>query len=239
MNLSAPIYRLKRQAKQLARETSRPMNETLDQIASDEGFRSWSHLSSVASQQPVAKRLLNGFQPRELILIAGRPGQGKTTLALTILAEAVLRHRRAWFFTLEYTEAEAWRRLEGEGYSQSRLRPYLNIDASDDLSAKTMVDHMRPNVEEKPWLAVIDYLQIMDQNRQHPPLQQQVDMLKDFAREAGGTILLLSQVDRQFTETDRQIPTRSDIRLPNPLDLSIFDRFYALHDGEISLNTRD
>ena len=185
MNLSAPIYRLKRQAKQLARETSRPMNETLDQIASDEGFRSWSHLSSVASQQPVAKRLLNGFQPRELILIAGRPGQGKTTLALTILAEAVLRHRRAWFFTLEYTEAEAWRRLEGEGYSQSRLRPYLNIDASDDLSAKTMVDHMRPNVEEKPWLAVIDYLQIMDQNRQHPPLQQQVDMLKDFAREAG------------------------------------------------------
>lgn len=237
MNLSAPIYRLKRQAKQLARETSRPLHETLDEIARAEGFRSWSHLSAVAAQEPMAARLLNRFRPGEIVLMAGRPGQGKTRLALTTLAEAALQQRPAWFFTLEYTEAEAWRRLEVEGYSRPRLRQHLNIDASDDLSAKTMVDALRHNVDGAPWLAVVDYLQIMDQNRQHPPLQQQMDMLKDFAQQAGGTIILLSQVDRQFTETERQMPTWSDIRLPNPLDLSLFDRFCAMHDGEVCMST--
>lgn len=236
MNLSAPIYRLKRQAKLLARETSRPLNETLDEIARVEGFRSWSHLSSVAAQEPMAARLLNRFRPGEIVLMAGRPGQGKTRLALTILAEAALQPRPAWFFTLEYTEAEAWRRLEVEGYSQPRLQPYLTVDASDDLSAKKMVNAFRKNVDGTPWFAVVDYLQILDQNRQHPPLQQQMDVLKGFAQEAGGTIILLSQVDRQFTETERQMPARSDIRLPNPLDLSVFDRFCAMHDGEISMS---
>lgn len=63
MKLSAPIYRLKRQAKILARQTDKPLNQTLDTIARQEGYRSWSHLSAKAGAKSVAVRLLDRLQP--------------------------------------------------------------------------------------------------------------------------------------------------------------------------------
>lgn len=44
MSLSAPIYVLKRRAKQLSREAGIPLNQALDRIARDEGFQTWSLL---------------------------------------------------------------------------------------------------------------------------------------------------------------------------------------------------
>jgi len=44
MRLSAPIYRLRRQAKLLARKAGIPLNQALDRVAKDEGFQSWSLL---------------------------------------------------------------------------------------------------------------------------------------------------------------------------------------------------
>ena len=38
MKLSAPVYRLKRRAKVLAREERIPLHEALDRVAMDEGF---------------------------------------------------------------------------------------------------------------------------------------------------------------------------------------------------------
>ena len=53
MRPSAPIPRLKRRARLRARETGRPLHETLDAVAAEEGFRSWSHLSAAAARAPV------------------------------------------------------------------------------------------------------------------------------------------------------------------------------------------
>jgi len=44
MDLSAPIYELKRKAKALRRDTGMPHNQALDQIAKGEGYVSWSFL---------------------------------------------------------------------------------------------------------------------------------------------------------------------------------------------------
>ena len=46
MKLSAPIYRLKRQAKLLSRAEKIPLHSALDHIARGQGFGSWSLLAS-------------------------------------------------------------------------------------------------------------------------------------------------------------------------------------------------
>lgn len=56
MTLSAPIYRLKRRAKLLSREAGIPLNQALDRVAKDEGFRIWSLLVARNPAQSAAAK---------------------------------------------------------------------------------------------------------------------------------------------------------------------------------------
>lgn len=49
MKLSVPIHVLKRKAKLIARQQRIPLNRALDLVAQEEGFKSWSLLSALAS----------------------------------------------------------------------------------------------------------------------------------------------------------------------------------------------
>lgn len=84
MRLSAPIFRLKGQARRLAREAKIPLHDALDRLARQEGFRSWSHLSASISKDRPAAALLAQLSPGDLVLLGlqlaleaarrGRPG---------------------------------------------------------------------------------------------------------------------------------------------------------------------
>src|SRR5688572_17468392 len=105
MKLSAPIYVLKSQAKNLKRAKSITMTEALDEIAQREGYSSWSLLQSKAKKELFPKtceEILEYLNPGDLMLIGSRPGLGKTTFTLKILVQAVNEGRRCFFFTLEY-----------------------------------------------------------------------------------------------------------------------------------------
>src|SRR5690606_32961190 len=82
-------------------------------------------------------------------------------------------------------------------------------------------------------VVAIDYLQVLDQKRSNPPLGEQVAELKRFARERGVIIVFISQVDRSYDPAARPLPGLADIRLPNPLDLSLFSKTCFLHAGEV------
>src|SRR6186713_2397905 len=105
MKLSAPIYQLKRRAKLLARTDTIPLHQALDRIAQEEGFTTWSLLSS--QHEPSASSMLSQLADGDLLLIAARPGHGKTLLGLQLLLDAVSQARRATFFTLEYTHQQS------------------------------------------------------------------------------------------------------------------------------------
>jgi replicative DNA helicase len=81
MKLSAPVYQLKRRAKLMARNNSLQLNEALDQIAREGGFASWSLLSASMSARSLSEKVLSRLYDGDLLLIAGRPGHGKTKLA--------------------------------------------------------------------------------------------------------------------------------------------------------------
>jgi hypothetical protein len=88
MRLSAPIFRLKRRAKILARVKAIPLNKALDIIAVEEGLSSWSLLASKAMFSAPSRDLLTTLKPGDMVLLGARPGHGKTMMGLELIAEA-------------------------------------------------------------------------------------------------------------------------------------------------------
>jgi hypothetical protein len=46
---------------------------------------------------------------------------------------------------------------------------------------------------------------------------------------------MISQIDRSFDLSAKPMPCLDDIRLPNLIDLSLFDQRCFLHDGEVRI----
>lgn len=229
MRLSAPVYQLKRRARLLARDENIALHLALDRIAREEGFAAWSLLSSRVAAP--AAGLLSRLADGDMLLIGARPGQGKTLLGLQLLLDAARDGRRAVFFTLEYTEQEAMARiaaLAGNGPG-----PAPEIVTSDETSADFVVRHLAGAA--RGTVAVIDYLQILDQQRSKPALAQQMQVLHAFARGTGVILGFISQIDRAFDPERDPLPGPGDIRLPNPIPAGIFSKACFLHAGEIRL----
>ena len=61
----------------------------------------------------------------------------------------------------------------------------------------------------------------------------QVRRLKAFARGRGLILVFISQIDRSYDPAQKPCPDLDDVRLPNPLDLSLFDKACFLNNGEV------
>jgi len=235
MSLSAPLYHLKRQAKLLSRAKAIPLHAALDQIAMQEGYGSWSLMAARAATQTPAAKLFARLSPGDLLLIGARPGQGKTLMGLELAVEAIKAGGRSVFFTLEYTQKDVRDRLQAIGVEWADIEARFTLDSSDTISASHIVRRLagaRPGT-----LAVIDYLQLLDQKREHPDLMTQVRQLKAFAEDKGVILVFLSQIDRSYDSAVKTCPDLADIRLPNPLDLTFFSKTCFLQGGTVKFRT--
>lgn len=232
MILSAPIYRLKRNARLLAREQRIPLHAALDKIAHGEGYASWSLLAARAAAP--AARVSAQFNSGDLVLVGARPGQGKTLLGLELAVEAMKAGQRAFFFSLECNERDVIDRLRALGADPARFAGLLAFDCSNAICADHVIGVMAGVPQGT--LAVVDYLQLLDQKRTNPDLAEQVSALRAFARRQGVTIVLLSQIDRAYDPAKKAFPDAGDVRLPNPLDLTLFDRMCFLNGGRIHMH---
>ncbi|MEM7062452.1 MAG: DNA helicase [Cyanobacteria bacterium P01_B01_bin.77] len=235
MKLSAPIYRLKRQAKLLSRAEGIPLHQALDRIAFKEGFTRWSLLAADISVTATARTLLGHFTPGDLVLLGARPGHGKTQLSLELIVEAMKSGHQGVFFTLEYSVTDILDLFKSIGEDPAVFRHAFEFDASDEISAT----YIMANLATVPigTVVIIDYLQLLDQKRQNPELMTQVRTLKTFAIERGLIIVFISQIDRSFDSSARACPGTRDVRLPNPLDLKLFNKTCFLHNGELDVST--
>jgi replicative DNA helicase len=231
MKLSAPIYHLKRKAKRLSRAEGIPLHDALDRIATSEGFSAWSMLAAKAAAVTPANRLFPQFRPGDLVLVGARPGQGKTLMSLELAVEAMRSGHRAAFFSLEYTERDVLDRLRAIGVDPVQFDKLFDVDCSDAISADYVVKRMA--TASRGALIVIDYLQLLDQRRENPELTVQVRALKSFARDKGLIVVFISQIDRSYDPSIKPCPDVSDVRLPNPLDLTLFDKTCFLNKAEV------
>lgn len=229
MKLSAPMYQLKRQAKLLSKESGISLNKALDHIAKGEGFQQWSLLARHEANKKPATQLLERLRPGDMVLLAARPRHGKTTLGLNLIAAAISAGHQSAFFTFEYTSTEVTRQLRDIGVDV--LGDACDVFTSDAISADYIIEQLQ--TAQRGTLVVIDYLQLLDQQRQKPELSLQISALRTFADTRGVTFVMLSQIDRSYDPALKPMPDIADIRLPNPLDLSLFTQTCFLNDGGI------
>ena len=176
--------------------------------------------------------LLGKLQPGDLVLLAARPGEGKTLLGIKLAVESVARGNQAAIFTLEFTEADVERCCNTIGIDLARYREGMRIDTSDHISAPYIAAQLAS--ASPGTLVVIDYLQLLDQKRENPDLRDQVAQLKRLAAERKAIVVCLSQVDRRYDPESKACPGFEDIRLPNPVDFSSFDKACFLSRGRMN-----
>ncbi len=217
MALSLPIHRLKRAARDRARAQSIPLHAALDDVAKTQGFASWSLLAA-RTGQPYSdpQRLHASLMPGDMVLIAARPRQGKTALATTLALAAIAAGKPAHIFSLDDTPATIAHRIADSPEPLNKGADRLVIDCSDAICA----DYIKARLPAAASgaLVVIDYLQVLDQKRTNPPLQDQLESLGRFARERGAIFVFICQIDRSYDPAQSPLPAPQDIRLPNPLD---------------------
>jgi replicative DNA helicase len=190
----------------------------------------------------------NGLHPGQLILIAARPGLGKSTLALDFARSAALRsHVPTVFFSLEMSATEISQRLmsaetsvplsairkskdlQSEGWKRiNTLQPKLDdiplyIDDSPNLTlSEIRAKCRRLKSQYGIKLVIIDYLQLMTSGKKVENRQQEVSefsrSLKLLAKELEVPIVALSQLNRGPESSPDKKPQLSHLRESGSLE---------------------
>ncbi|MEZ0397357.1 MAG: replicative DNA helicase [Anaerolineales bacterium] len=186
-------------------------------------------------------RMLTGMQASDLLIIAGRPGQGKSGFLLSVARNAALLHKkRVAIFSLEMSNEQVVQRLLAQetGIDSQRLRNgKLNEDEwpllthaievlgdtqiyLDDTPAITPLQlrtkcrrlHMEFGLD----LIVLDYLQLMGGDTRTENRVQEVSYisrsLKALARELNVPVLAAAQLSRAVEQRTDKRPVLSDLR---------------------------
>ena len=210
--------------------------EELDKIASKPGS-----VTGVPSGLMDLDDMTSGFHPGELIIVAGRPGMGKTALALTMGRNAaILEKTGVGMFSLEMANHQlAMRLLCAEGRVDSHLvrtgklpktqwkklsiavgslaEAPIYLDDTPGMSVlEVRAKARRLKAEKDVGLIIVDYLQLMTGPKGSESRQQEISQisrsLKNLAKEIDLPVIGLSQLSRAVeSRTDRR-PQLSDLR---------------------------
>ena len=185
--------------------------------------------------------ITSGFQDGDLIIIAGRPGMGKTALALSMIRNAALEADvGVGMFSLEMANHQlAMRLLCAEarvdshfvrtGKLPAKLWKNLGLSAGDlekapiyldDSPALTVLElrakARRLKAEHNIGMIVVDYLQLMQGPRGVENRQQEISVisrsLKALAKELSIPVVALSQLSRAVEQRADRKPQLSDLR---------------------------
>ncbi len=182
-----------------------------------------------------------GLQPTDLIIVAGRPSMGKTTLAMNIAERAAIRHKvPVAVFSMEMSDIQLVMRLFSSlgQINQNKLRTgrlddhdWVNLTSAMSMlkTANILIDQTpslsptelrararRMKREHDIGLIVIDYLQLMKvsgtiENRA-TEIAEISRSLKALAKELNVPVIALSQLNRSLEQRPNKRPVMADLR---------------------------
>ncbi|MBE0684916.1 MAG: replicative DNA helicase [Anaerolineaceae bacterium] len=192
-------------------------------------------------------KILGGLQKSDLLIIAGRPGMGKTGFMLSVAKNAAQKHRKhVAVFSLEMSNEQLIQRLIAQetGIDTQRLRSGQLFDDEwskfnhaievlsdthiwlDDTPAITPLSLRtkcrRLHMEHQLDLIIVDYLQLMAGDTRTENRVQEVSYisrnLKVLARELNVPVLVGAQLSRAVEQRADKRPVLSDLRESGSLE---------------------
>lgn len=220
-----------------------PINEILKNVFKniEDNYNNGSEMTGLDTGFKDLNDKLGGFHKSDLILIAARPGMGKTAFALNLVANAALRAKaKVAVFSLEMSKEQLVQRLVS---AQSNVE-LKNITTgkiadnqwSDLIDAMKVLGVANIYIDDSPGIKMseirtkcrklkidqgldmimIDYLQLMEGDGKAESRQQEVSKisrgLKILAKEMDCPVLALSQLSRNTESTKDHTPKLSDLR---------------------------
>lgn len=215
------------------------LTESFDRI--DELHKSGEGLRGVRTGFIELDKVLSGFQKANLIILAARPGQGKTAITLNMAQYISTQEKKSVaIFSLEMSKEElvdrflvaqadvdAWRLKTGklseddftklsEAMGELAEAPIF-IDDTPGLSLAEMRSKARRlHMEHNLGLIIVDYLQLVDPGRRVENRVQEVSIvsqaLKNLARELNVPVLSASQLSRAVEHRGERRPQLADLR---------------------------
>lgn len=209
--------------------------ERLDELQKSNG-----ELRGIPTGFADVDNLLAGMQKSNLIILAARPGIGKTAFSLNIAQQAAVTHKKKiGFFSLEMSKEElvdrllvgqadidAWRLKTGRLDQQDFLKlsdamgvladAQIFIDDTPGASIFEMRTKARRLTAEFGLdLIIVDYLQLARGRTMDNRVQEVAEIsqgLKNIARELRVPVLALSQLSRAIESRGEKTPQLSDLR---------------------------
>ena len=208
----------------------------------------------------------SGLQRSDLIIVAARPGMGKTAFALNIAQQSAVKHgTSAIIFSLEMSKEQLGQRLlamqarvEMQKLKQGDLdrkdwdRVSLGVDelnnskiVIDDTPGISLMEMRnkcrRLKAEQGLDLIVVDYLQLMTFGGKTDNRQQEISALsrnmKLLAREVNCPVILLSQLSRAPELRQDKRPMLSDLRESGSIEQDADIVIFLYRDDYYNENT--
>jgi replicative DNA helicase len=203
-------------------------------------FREGKSITGVSTGYMELDKLLSGFQNSELLILAARPSQGKTALALNLAENIAIRSEKpVAVFSLEMSKEsllqrlvasvaqidahkfrtghlsrEDWRRMT-EALGQISSAPLWIDDAGSTSVLEIGAKARRLKRDKGLSLLIVDYLQLITGRGRFNNRQEEVSSisrgLKGLAKELQIPVLVLSQLTRA-PEREERGPQLSDLR---------------------------
>jgi replicative DNA helicase len=203
-------------------------------------FREGKSITGIPTGYVELDKLTSGLQPSELVILAARPSQGKTALALNVMENVAIRggHPVA-MFSLEMSKESLLQRLvaavaqiDAHKFRTGHLSKHdwgsmtealgvissapLWIDDAGSISVLEIGAKARRLKRDKGLsLLVVDYLQLITARGRFGNRQEEVSSisrgLKGLAKELQIPVLVLSQLTRA-PERDERGPQLADLR---------------------------
>lgn len=223
-------------------ELLQPTMDEIDAIASAGGLS-----KGVPTGFTDLDEITNGLHPGQMIIVAARPGVGKSTLGLDFMRSCSIKHQLpSVIFSLEMSKTEIvmrllsaeakiklgdmrsgrmsdddWTRL-ARRMSEISEAP-LYIDDSPNLTMMEIrAKARRLNQKAGLKLVVVDYLQLMTSGKKHESRQQEVSEfsrnLKLLAKELEVPVIAISQLNRGPEQRTDKRPQVSDLRESGSLE---------------------
>ena len=192
-------------------------------------------------------KLLNGLQPGQLVMLAARPGMGKSTLGLDFARAASIKNNAtSAVFSLEMGRNEIVMRLlsaeSGIGLTAMRSGKMNEADWQKLARKMSSVSNAPLFIDDSPNLTIteirakcrrlkqrhdlkliiVDYLQLMTSGRRVESRQQEVSefsrSLKLLAKELDVPVVAISQLNRGPEQRNDKKPMLADLRESGSLE---------------------